>query len=165
MIVNRIARMKMVSGVFQAAPVVVSSLLYHHTRPSPLWFSIGNGRRISGAAALLVKTNRQDSASTSAAQQQQQRDDIDPQDLQYVSQIKTVTSSSSTASSTSYGIPKFHLISYLWNGYLSITSFDLGFGASQEKQRHALQWGLHTLVFFFFFWARIRRQPTSFLIF
>lgn len=162
MIMNSTAMMKMVSGVFQAAPVVVSSLLYHQTRPSPLWYTgIGNGRRTSGAAALLVKTNRQDSApsstSTSGAQQQQQSDDTDSQDLQYVSQIKNVASSSST---TSYEIPKFHLISYFWMGYLSINSLDLGFGASQEKQRHALQWGLHSLLFC----TRIRRQPTSFLI-
>lgn len=106
--------MKTAHGVLHAAPVpaVVSSLLYHHPRPPPLWFNRignGNGPTISGAAALLVRTtNRQDSAATStaAAEQQQQMDDIDPQDLQYVSQIKTVTSSSS-----SYEIPNF--ISYI----------------------------------------------------
>ncbi|XP_057811973.1 ycf3-interacting protein 1, chloroplastic isoform X2 [Salvia miltiorrhiza] len=102
MIVNTTATMNIVSasGVLQSAPLVVSSLLYHHPRPFPLWTTkIGNGRSISGAA-VLVKTNRQDSdsaststsasASTAAAQQQQQTDDVDPQDLQYVSQIKTV---------------------------------------------------------------------------
>ncbi|KAL1537520.1 Ycf3-interacting protein 1, chloroplastic [Salvia divinorum] len=85
------------SAVLQGAPVVLPpSLFYHHPRPFPLSTTkLALGRRISGAT-LLVKTNSQDSASasasttTSAAEQQPENDDVDPQALQYVSQIKTV---------------------------------------------------------------------------
>ncbi|XP_047955431.1 ycf3-interacting protein 1, chloroplastic [Salvia hispanica] len=89
--------MNITSAALQAAP---PSLFYHRHRPFPLSTTkITIGRRISGAT-LSVKTSSQDSASaststststsTSAAEQQPENDDVDPQDLQYVSQIKTV---------------------------------------------------------------------------
>ncbi|KAG6392211.1 hypothetical protein SASPL_146422 [Salvia splendens] len=91
--------MNITSAALQAAPVVLPpSLFYHRHRPRPFPLSttkITIGRGISGAT-LLVKTSSQDSASTStststsAAEKQPENDDVDPQALQYVSQIKTV---------------------------------------------------------------------------
>ncbi|XP_042028038.1 ycf3-interacting protein 1, chloroplastic-like [Salvia splendens] len=83
--------MNITSAALQAAP---PSWFYHRHRPFPLSTTkITIVRRISGAT-LLVKTSSQDSASTStstsAAERQLENDDVDPQALQYVSQIKTV---------------------------------------------------------------------------
>lgn len=89
-----------VSGAFPAAAAAaaaVSSSLLQQRASTQLWsipipFShnrcskIGSGRSVSGAVVLVSRGP--DSAPNSISQRE--RDDPDPQDLEYVSQIKTV---------------------------------------------------------------------------
>lgn len=102
----RIATVMGVSGVFQAPPVAVSSLFYHRCPFMPLSYlpfriNIGGRRHGNGRISRLVFVNKEESPSTSTSistplptqEQTEQGDDPDPQDLEYVAQIKTVTSS------------------------------------------------------------------------
>ncbi|KAI3455760.1 hypothetical protein Pfo_012423 [Paulownia fortunei] len=92
-----------VSGVLQPPPVAVSSLFCHRCPSLPLSYvpfssNIGGRRHENGRISGLVFVNREDTPSTSASistpppteEQTEQGDDPDPQDLEYVSQIKTV---------------------------------------------------------------------------
>ncbi|KAH6756891.1 death domain associated protein, partial [Perilla frutescens var. hirtella] len=84
-----------VSGAFPAAAAVSSLLQQRRSIPVPCRCSnnLGNGR--SSVVVLVSRGGQDSSASNSISQQQLQqqqreRDDPDPQDLEYVSQIKTV---------------------------------------------------------------------------
>lgn len=97
-----------VSGVFQPPPMAVTSLFYNRY-PSlplsnfPISNNIGRRRRESGRISGMVFISKEDTPSTSASistppsaeEQTEQIGDPDPEDLEYVKQIKTVISSHS----------------------------------------------------------------------
>ncbi|PIN24272.1 hypothetical protein CDL12_03005 [Handroanthus impetiginosus] len=91
------------SGVLQRPAVAVSPLFSHRCPSLPLTYfqfssSVGGRRHRSGRISGLVFVNNEDTPSTSASmptppptqEQTEQGDDPDPQDLEYVSQIKRV---------------------------------------------------------------------------
>ncbi|KAL8513335.1 hypothetical protein ACS0TY_019514 [Phlomoides rotata] len=87
-----------VSGVLQAAPVAVSFIYQRcpsYCVPSNINMNIGRRRHVNGRIwGGLVLVSKEDSPSTSTSTPTQEPtalgDDPDPQDLEYVSQIKRV---------------------------------------------------------------------------
>lgn len=127
----------------QTLPLWFGQHRCHHSRPH---LALQHRHSYKRATLLLVaKKDRklQASSSSSSTTQQDQNDDEeedeeendedesdpDPEDLEYVSQIKRVCCFRS-----------------FFNGFLSVSLFQsllllIGVGASPQKQRHDFQWG------------------------